>query len=113
MGIVYICTRTYVNVSQSYLPLYLTETMRFEKVRGKVFPFTHKPPKGDLPFPFLLSPLPLLHDILSYLFMVDVLINSNSRYTGIHRVFSFGSTGDRGFGKHSCQAIKQISWKQG
>lgn len=33
VGVVYICTRLYVNVSQSYLPLYLTETMRFEKVR--------------------------------------------------------------------------------
>lgn len=38
MGVVYICTRLYVNVSQSYLPLYLTETMRFEKESIAYFP---------------------------------------------------------------------------
>lgn len=36
IGVVYICSRLYVNVSQSYLPLYLTETMRFEKVREEL-----------------------------------------------------------------------------
>ncbi|PFX27557.1 major facilitator superfamily domain-containing protein 12-like [Stylophora pistillata] len=38
IGFVYICTRLYVNVSQSYLPLYLTETMRFEKESIAYFP---------------------------------------------------------------------------
>ena len=32
MGLVYTCSRLVVNVSQSYLPLYLTETLKFEKV---------------------------------------------------------------------------------
>ncbi|XP_015747464.1 PREDICTED: major facilitator superfamily domain-containing protein 12-like [Acropora digitifera] len=40
MGIVYICARLYVNVSQSYLPLYLTETMRFEMESIAYFPLT-------------------------------------------------------------------------
>ena len=31
-GLVYTCSRLVVNVSQSYLPLYLTETLKFEKV---------------------------------------------------------------------------------
>ncbi|KAJ7354725.1 Major facilitator super domain-containing protein 12 [Desmophyllum pertusum] len=38
MGFVYICTRLYVNISQSYLPLYLTETMQFEKESIAYFP---------------------------------------------------------------------------
>ena len=35
MGVVYTCTRLVVNVSQSYFALYLTETLRFEKVMIK------------------------------------------------------------------------------
>lgn len=33
MGVVYTCTRITVNVSQSYFPFYLTETLHFQKVR--------------------------------------------------------------------------------
>ena len=32
MGVVYTCTRLVVNVSQSYFPVYLTETLNFQKV---------------------------------------------------------------------------------
>lgn len=35
-GLVYTCSRLVVNVSQSYLPLYLTETLKFEKVSIKL-----------------------------------------------------------------------------
>ena len=32
VALVYMCSRLVVNISQSYLPLYLTETLKFEKV---------------------------------------------------------------------------------
>ena len=32
MGVVYTCTRVTVNVSQSYFPFYLTDTLHFQKV---------------------------------------------------------------------------------
>ena len=35
---VYMCSRLVVNVSQSYLPLYLTETLKFEKVSHSWLP---------------------------------------------------------------------------
>lgn len=37
-GLVYTCSRLVVNVSQSYLPLYLTETLKFEKEAIAYFP---------------------------------------------------------------------------
>ncbi|XP_020619286.1 major facilitator superfamily domain-containing protein 12-like [Orbicella faveolata] len=37
-GLIYTCSRLVVNVSQSYLPLYLTETLKFEKEAIAYFP---------------------------------------------------------------------------
>lgn len=33
IAMIYMCTRLFVNVSQIYLPLYITETLKMEKVR--------------------------------------------------------------------------------
>lgn len=38
MGVVYTCSRITVNVSQSYFPFYLTETLRFQKEAIAYFP---------------------------------------------------------------------------